>query len=376
MQNIYYNTRVLQLLTLTETDIRIINLIEYAIQDQTWLIRKIRYYATNFYPVAILLENYTAIRNLGRDSSSLQSFIIRYGAKLGSELFKIKNNKTRVSRSMLEDRHGKKTADAILSLRGASLENYITRHGRITGKKKWNAYLSKRADTYAQKKKEGYVFPSMNLAYYVELHGKVKGTAIYTRKINTQRYKVSKAYYIDQFGPIIGPIKCKECKDHSSLSYFVTKYGPKIGNEKYRARCLKIAVSSSKITYSKMSSELFDKIKGRIPDLFYYGPNEMTWGVSKEYNIPQKVICPDLFYKGKIIEFNGDVFHANPAKFEATDCPHPFRKDLTASEIWSIDAHRYAYYEKKEYNLLVVWEADYVTNPERIILECQKFLTS
>ena len=32
----------------------------------------------------------------------------------------------------------------------------------------------------------------------------------------------------------------------------------------------------------------------------------------------------------KMIEFNGDVFHANPNIFNETDTPHPYYKNLTS----------------------------------------------
>jgi len=354
MQNIYNNTSALKKLVLTSHEIEIINSINYDKKDQTWLIQKIRHYVTQMHPLEILQENYVQIRGLGRDSSSLRSFIIRYGDKLGSRLFAIKNSKTKTDRQRLEDLYGVKKADVLIRSRGASLENYIARHGDVEGAGRWSDYLNKRTASYAKKRKDGHKYPSYTLEYFIVLHGIDKGTAIYEKKINTQRYKVSLGYYIDQFGPILGPIKCRECKDHCSLSYFTNKYGSPLGEEKYRARCLQSATNSSNVTYSRISQELFDELKKVIVDLHYYGPNEMIWGVSQKYNIPQPVICPDLFYKGKIIEFNGDVFHANPELYEATDFPHPYRKKLSAKEIWNTDARRYEYYKKREYKLLVV----------------------
>jgi hypothetical protein len=43
----------------------------------------------------------------------------------------------------------------------------------------------------------------------------------------------------------------------------------------------------------------------------------------------------DFFIKelNLAIEFQGDIFHANPKIFKASDNPNPFRKDLSSSEI-------------------------------------------
>jgi hypothetical protein len=127
--------------------------------------------------------------------------------------------------------------------------------------------------------------------------------------------------------------------------------------------------------YSATSKECFDHVKKTVGDLYYYGEHEMVWSTSGELALTQRAVCPDLFYRGKIIEFNGDLFHANPRQFTESDTPHPFNKQITAKEIWAHDKRRIEYFESKGYNVLEVWESDYKTNKQGVIEQCIQHLT-
>ena len=49
----------------------------------------------------------------------------------------------------------------------------------------------------------------------------------------------------------------------------------------------------------------------------------------------------------KIIEYNGDDYHGNPNKYNFDDYPNPFRKDLTAKDIWNKDKQKKRVSRKK-----------------------------
>jgi len=83
-----------------------------------------------------------------------------------------------MDRQRLEDLHGVKKTDALIRSRGASLENYIARHGAVEGTRRWSAYLNKRTASYAKKRYDGHTYPSYTLEYYTKLHGIDKGTAL------------------------------------------------------------------------------------------------------------------------------------------------------------------------------------------------------
>ena len=377
MNTIYLKSKALQKLNLSQYQINMINTIEFEESKRQWLISKIQQYIKNNYPLDILVTNYNKIILLGRDSSSIKSYITRFGESLGMTLFNKKVEDTVVTTDRLIKTFGEEIANQIRHKSSACIEVYIERHGEELGKYKWNEYLKNRRLAYQQKRHSGHVFPKYNLEYYKNLYGGEKGILVHTKKINSQRYKVSKEYYIEQYGPIEGPIRCRENKDHCSISYFIKKHGDLHGNVYYDAHKNKMKTVASQKTYSyysKMSYELFNSVKEIIPDLYHYGPNECKWVVKPNNLIDQALVCPDLFYKGKIVEFNGDVFHGNPFLFLTEDRPHPFNKTITVGQMQELDRKRYKYFNSLGYEVLVIWELEYNTNKTEVIQKCIQFL--
>ena len=377
MNTIYNTSTALKKLNLSYQQIDMINSIEFEESKRQWLITKIQQYITHGYPLNILVENYDKILLLGRDSSSIKSYIIRFGELMGMELFNKKTKSTTVNKERLILTFGEERANQIGYKKSACIDAYIERYGIETGTQKWNEYLKNRKATYQKKRDNGHVYPKYNLDYYKNLHGDVAGSEVYLKKINSQRYKVSKHYYIEQYGPIDGPIRCRENKDHCSIGYFIKKFGEIDGHIKYDEHKHKMRKVASKKTYSyysEMSYMFFNSIKETITDLHYYGPNELKWAVKPNEWINQALVCPDLFYNGKIVEFNGDVFHGNPSLFLDEDCPHPFQKTITAKQLQELDKNRYNYFNNLGYEILVIWENDFNNNNKEEIKKCIQFL--
>jgi len=83
-----------------------------------------------------------------------------------------------------------------------------------------------------------------------------------------------------------------------------------------------------------VAMQLFDAINSGL-DLHilpFYGKNEIRFydnQNSKLYLYDSTI--PSLKY---CIEFNGDLWHANPSIYKADDFPNPFYPELVAQEIW------------------------------------------
>jgi len=84
----------------------------------------------------------------------------------------------------------------------------------------------------------------------------------------------------------------------------------------------------------------------------------------------------DITYQNKIIEFNGDLWHANPAKFSEDDVPRFPSNTKTAKEIWNKDELKKQTAIDHGYELFVVWETDFRTNKQKVIQDCINFLTT
>jgi G:T-mismatch repair DNA endonuclease (very short patch repair protein) len=107
------------------------------------------------------------------------------------------------------------------------------------------------------------------------------------------------------------------------------------------------------------------------------------WGIRTETNLGEKMITGpnnkrymiDFVCGNKAIEFNGDFWHANPAKFKPTDLIRKHKTQIfTAQEIWHKDAIKTTAIIDAGYELLVVWENDYRKDPIGTVQRCKDFL--
>ncbi len=82
----------------------------------------------------------------------------------------------------------------------------------------------------------------------------------------------------------------------------------------------------------------------------------------------------DILYENKIIEYNGDLWHANPKKYSENDVPKFPRNEKTAKEIWSKDLEKNNFAIENGYSIFVVWESDYKSNKKDVIKQCIDYL--
>lgn len=85
-----------------------------------------------------------------------------------------------------------------------------------------------------------------------------------------------------------------------------------------------------------ISQELFTKIDKRFENRnFKYALNVGEFKIKKENGGYYFYDFVDIDNR-LIIEYNGDMYHANPSVYNESDNPHPFRKNLKSSDIWII----------------------------------------
>ena len=99
---------------------------------------------------------------------------------------------------------------------------------------------------------------------------------------------------------------------------------------------------------------------------------------SKQYAILKnntRYYVYDIVYKNKIIEYNGDFWHASPKKYKESDVVRLPNKKITAKEIWEKDLEKIKFAESQGYDVLVIWESNFKKNKEEIIKQCIQFLT-
>ena len=80
----------------------------------------------------------------------------------------------------------------------------------------------------------------------------------------------------------------------------------------------------------------------------------------------------DFTHEHKIIEFNGDYWHCNPSKYTATYFNNV--KKQYASEIWEYDKTKIECAKKHGYDVLIVWEGEYIQDPFKTLQKCVDFI--
>ena len=181
--------------------------------------------------------------------------------------------------------------------------------------------------------------------------------------------------------------KLKEAQSTFSLDKCIEKHGLEEGTRIWQKRQDKWqdtltsksqeeidSINKSKFSgggFSSISQELFRNIN--ISES-RYGTNGGEYRIKLNSG---KHVSLDYFYNGRVIEFNGDLWHANPKKYKEDDKPLEtkfFGNTITAKDIWNKDAKRLEEIKELGYEVLVIWESEYRNNKTETINKCMKFL--
>ena len=160
---------------------------------------------------------------------------------------------------------------------------------------------------------------------------------------------------IEKYGPIIG----KERWDRRQKKWQDT-LNAKSPEEKSRVNRLKVG---SGIVVSKAEREMLAEIVKTLPNVIH----QFTLIKSNK-----KQYIYDFMYNNKIIEYNGDFWHANPNIY--TESFVNLRSKRKATDIWQRDHEKNQFAIDNGYQVLVVWEQDYKRSPKEVIEQCIQFL--
>lgn len=289
-----------------------------------------------------------------------------------------------------------------LKLATGTLESKIMRYGVEEGTRRWNAYRKRQSYTCSKE-------------YMMNEKGMTEDE---WHKFNANRAS-TKENFIKRYGEEEGVRRWESYCAYESyagctLIWFINKLGKEEGTKEYIRVCdAKLAMKPYSDVSQKMFEEI-DKVLGeyaiesywakknyefelRLPiDIKYIMmlPKEQLKSIDTSYGFDlQQAICsmttdkneakqiavmtfrPDYWLHYKIIEFNGDFWHANPKIYNENDMlPRPGNTYESAKDIWERDKTRYERFMLCGFKVHVVWESDYVDDPERTVDECVKFL--
>lgn len=296
-------------------------------------------------------------------------------------------NSRKCTTENMTKKYGNKRALEINKSKSITLPNMIKKYGIIEGQIKYDSYIENltnawNKETMISKHGEDWYNKMIkgrfnDLESYIRRDGIEIGTKKYKEFCDKTGYGNTLEYYIEKFGKEVGTnkyIKITKTKVESlkyvrTIEYYKEKY-PTNWQEKWDNRYIMGS-------YSKVSQELFNLIEGNIiiNDNSYYATKNNEFG---KYNtINKKSYLYDYVITGStniVIEFNGDIFHANPKLFNESDRPNPFNKKLTSVDIWKHDKTKNDFIINQGFKLLIVWEADYKKDKTKELNRCLDFI--
>lgn len=216
-----------------------------------------------------------------------------------------------------------------------------------------------------------------------EIHKKTSHKLKSNPKKYAYKYPTKVEYYLKKgYTESEAKKQISKIQNRFSKEICIQKYGDKRGIEIWLKRQVKWQNTlnkngNMKSGYSKISQELFNKILNNyssdISNVFFHNKNN-------EYLIKSEksIYLYDFtdIKKMKMIEYNGDQYHANPSIYESNDMPHPYHKTkkFTASEIWKRDKEKKSAANKLGFDVLTIWDSEYRKYPEETLKKCLSFL--
>ena len=157
--------------------------------------------------------------------------------------------------------------------------------------------------------------------------------------------------------------KVAEYQTRNGLAWYIDKFGEEEGTTKFNERIERWLNSpgNKNMTRGRSSKSitLFENL-----GCGWYGEHEkVVRGTEKSHRV-------DFLYEKKIIEFFGDYWHGNPLKY---DQDHQVRKKIVL-DIWAHDLAKVNDLISKGYEVMIVWEHDYLDNPDGVLSKCKDFI--
>ena len=185
-----------------------------------------------------------------------------------------------------------------------------------------------------------------------------------TIQVMCKEYWVIRGYTEEEAKQIIK--ENSKLKHTFTLDKCINKYGGEEGKRIFEERQIKWQKSlhnrlKNNTTNGKTQSEFSNSIISILQD-FFDGEKEYLIG---KYSY-------DFRFQNKLIEFNGDYWHANPIIYDENFVNKTTK--LTAKQIWQKDGIKKKYAEDCGYKLLVIWEKDYRDDVSATINKCMNFL--
>lgn len=196
-------------------------------------------------------------------------------------------------------------------------------------------------------------------------------------------YNTRIEYWLDKgFNEEEAKEKLKERQTTFTLEICIEKYGKVDGEKIYidrQKQWMKSLTENGNLKYGysqvsqNLAYELLNFYNNSERENIYFATKNFEHRIDKKGGGIWLYDFTDLNNK-KIIEYNGDQYHGNPSIYESNDTPHPFRKNITAQEIWDKDERKIQAAKDIGFDILVVWDSEFKKNKDEVIAKCRDFL--
>lgn len=299
-----------------------------------WLFKKFEDFEKYSVTKSILPRTRRLIKHNKKSNLTLYSYLLRFGKTTALNKWNSYRNKQAVSGNSLRhftekygDEIGKKMYDEVIEKRKQTKENYCEKYGEQEGLRRWEQY----------RKKQSY--SGCKLEYFIEKYGS---------EIGKKKYEL-----VNQ-------------RKAQTLKNYIEKYGKQEGTKKFNDYWDKLNKNRS-LGISKTSQELFNSLSLINEDKTYYHQKNKEFNVFCNYSKDVHMYFYDFVdtRSKKVIEYNGDYWHRNPKTYPPTE---------ENQKIWENDRRKIRFIENLGYEVLIIWESEYLSNKQETIEKCNEFL--
>jgi G:T-mismatch repair DNA endonuclease (very short patch repair protein) len=118
----------------------------------------------------------------------------------------------------------------------------------------------------------------------------------------------------------------------------------------------RIEPNINSINESKLERSLRAMLEAALPELMIQ---------KKTIRVAGKWFYPDVMIEDKyVVEFYGTLWHADPYYYKPDDVIH---HRFTATQIWTRDKEREKTLQEAGYNVIVVWQREFVGNEQSVV---------
>lgn len=263
-----------------------------------------------------------------------------------------------------------------------TLNSLCKKYGQEEGQQRWDSYRAKQAKTNTfEYKKEKYgwnqkTFDAYNksrastIENFIARHGEAEGIQKWQEYCDRQTFTKSQEYYLEKYGPELGKEKYKHVLQQRASATNITSISQRYNISLEDAKQLLVTRTLCSAHHgSKPELEFVLLLENQIGPLEHTNKNN-PFSLTDPIKNSAKIY--DIKHNNCIIEFNGDYWHANPKFYKADD---KIRGKL-ASTIWNDDERKLDLAKKAGYNVMIIWESDYQMNKSEIINKVCKWIQS